>query len=84
MFATGLRRLRLRGLKFVGGSAVRHYRGAYENLAMAEMRTYHAIETVGLVILHLPPARRSSIPTLDSSVLLERQSRKLRQHFFWR
>ena len=47
----------------LGNSAVRHYRGAFENVAMVEMRTQLAIERAGLVTLHLQPARRSSIPT---------------------
>jgi hypothetical protein len=32
---------------------------------MVEMRTQLAIERAGLVTLHLQPARRSSIPTVD-------------------
>src|SRR5271157_5310160 len=47
----------------LGNSAVRHYRGASENVATVEMRTQLAIERAGLVTLHLQPARRSSIPT---------------------
>ena len=47
----------------LGNPAVRHYRGAFENVAMVEMRTQLAIERAGLVTLHLQPARRSSIPT---------------------
>src|SRR6266478_3284973 len=47
----------------LGNSAVRHYRGAFENVAMVEMRTQLAMERAGLVTLHLQPARRSSIPT---------------------
>src|ERR1700687_4920769 len=47
----------------LGNSAVRHYRGAFENVARVEMRTQLAIERAGLVTLHLQPARRSSIPT---------------------
>lgn len=46
----------------LGNSAVRHYRGAFENVAMVEMRTQLAIERAGLVTLHLQLARRSSIP----------------------
>jgi hypothetical protein len=49
----------------LGNSAVRHYRGAFENVAMVEMRTPLAIERAGLVTLHLQPARRSSIPTIS-------------------
>ena len=49
----------------LGNSAVRHYRGAFENVAMVEMRTQLAIERAGLVTLHLQPARRSSIPTIS-------------------
>src|SRR6266705_401118 len=48
----------------LGNSAVRHYRGASENVAMVEMRSQLAIERAGLVTLHLQPARRSSIPTI--------------------
>src|SRR5271169_1649199 len=58
---------RTRGQGFkpdLGNSAVRHYRGAFENVAMVEMRTQLAIERAGLVTLHLQPARRSSIPTI--------------------
>src|SRR5712692_4484040 len=47
----------------LGNSAVRHYRGAFENVAMVEMRSQLAIERAGLVTLHLQLARRSSIPT---------------------
>src|SRR5258708_29273972 len=50
----------------LGNSAVRHYRGAFENVAMVEMRTQLAIERAGLVTLHLQPARRSSIPTVTA------------------
>jgi hypothetical protein len=49
----------------LGNSAVRHYRGASENVAMVEMRSQLAIERAGLVTPHLQPARRSSIPTID-------------------
>jgi hypothetical protein len=49
----------------LGNSAVRHYRGAFENVAMVETRTHLAIERAGLVTLHLQLARRSSIPTID-------------------
>jgi hypothetical protein len=52
----------------LGNSAVRHYRGAFENVARVEMRTQLAIERAGLVTLHLQPARRSSIPTNDRRV----------------
>jgi hypothetical protein len=51
----------------LGNSAVRHYRGAFENVAMVEMRAQLAIESAGLVTLHLQPARRSSIPTIIRS-----------------
>src|SRR5271169_4453460 len=57
---------RTRGQDFkpdLGNSAVRHYRGAFENVATVEMRTQLAIERAGLVTLHLQLARRSSIPT---------------------
>src|SRR5882724_13541513 len=56
-----------RGQEFkpdLGNPAVRHYRGAFENVAMVEMRTQLAIERAGLVTLHLQLARRSSIPTI--------------------
>jgi hypothetical protein len=36
-----------------------------ENVAMVEMRSQLAIERAGLVTLHLQPARRSSIPTVE-------------------
>src|ERR1017187_2304123 len=58
---------RTRGQDFkpdLGNSAVRHYRGASENVAMVEMRTQLAIERASLVTLPLQPARRSSIPTI--------------------
>src|SRR6201993_1202118 len=48
----------------LGNSAIRHYRGAFENGAMVEMRSQLAIERAGLVTLHLQPARRSFIPTI--------------------
>jgi len=58
-------RTRCQGFKpDLGNSAVRHYRGAFENVAMVEMRTQLAIERAGLVTLHLQLARRSSIPTI--------------------
>jgi hypothetical protein len=57
-------RTRCQGFKpDLGNSAVRNYRGAFENVAMVEMRTQLAIERAGLVTLHLQLARRSSIPT---------------------
>ena len=62
---------RTRGQDFkpdLGNSAVRHYRGAFENVAMVEMRTQLAIERAGLVTLHLQLARRSSIPTKIGSM----------------
>jgi hypothetical protein len=49
----------------LGNSAARHYRGAFENVAMVGMRAQLAIERAGLVTLHLQPARRSSIPTIE-------------------
>ena len=52
----------------LGNSAVRHYRGAFENVAMVEMRTQLAFERAGLVTLHLQLARRSSIPTIIRSM----------------
>ena len=42
--------------------------GAFENVAMVEMRTQLAIERAGLATLHLQPARRSSIPTIKAPV----------------
>ena len=39
--------------------------GAFENVAMVEMRSQLAIERAGLVTLHLQLARRSSIPIID-------------------
>ena len=42
--------------------------GAFENVALVEMRSQLAIERAGLVTLHLQLARRSSIPTIDLSV----------------
>ncbi len=63
-------RTRCQGFKpDLGNSAVRHYRGASENVAMVEMRSQLAIERAGLVTLHLQPARRSSIPTTDRSLV---------------
>jgi len=57
-------RTRYQGFKpDLRNSAVRHYRGAFENVAMVEMRSQLAIERAGLVTLHLQLARRSSIPT---------------------
>src|SRR5271169_5703566 len=52
----------------LGNSAVRHYRGAFENVATVEMRTQLAIERAGLVTLHLQLARRSSIPTIVARI----------------
>ena len=45
-------------------SAVRHYRGASENVAMAELRTHLATERVRVVTLRLQQTRPSSIPTI--------------------
>ena len=45
----------------LGNSAVRHYRGAFENVAMVEMRTQLAIERAGLVTLHLQLAGMSTL-----------------------
>jgi hypothetical protein len=47
----------------LGNSAVRHYRGASENVVTVEMGSHLATERVRLVTLHLPLARLSSIPT---------------------
>src|SRR6516165_4452013 len=44
-------------------SAVRHYRGAWGNAAMAELGTHLVTERASLVTLRLPLARPSSIPT---------------------
>ena len=45
-------------------SAVRHYRGASGNVAMAELRTHLATERVRVVVLRLKHTRPSSIPTI--------------------
>ena len=45
-------------------SAVRHYRGAWGNAAMAELGTHLVTERASLVTLRLPLARPSSIPTI--------------------
>src|SRR6516165_9398007 len=50
-----------------GNPAVRHYRGASGNVAMVEMRSHLVIERARLVTLHLPQARRSSIPTPEET-----------------
>src|SRR5450756_2348407 len=58
---------RTRGQGFkpdLGNSAVRHYRGASENVAMAELRTHLATERVRVVALRLKQTRPSSIPTI--------------------
>jgi len=47
----------------LGNPAVRHYRGASENVAMVELGTRLVIERAGTVTLRLQLARRSSIPT---------------------
>jgi len=49
----------------LGNSAVRHYRGASENVATAELRTHLATERVRVVTLRLKQTRPSSIPTID-------------------
>ena len=49
-------------------SAVRHYRGASENVAMVELGPHFTIERVRLVTLRLQLARRSSIPTAVTKV----------------
>ena len=46
----------------LGNSAVRHYRGAFENVAMVEMRSQLAIERAGLVTLHLQPGASELYP----------------------
>jgi hypothetical protein len=48
----------------LGNSAVRHYRGASGNVAMAELRTHLATERVRVVALRLKQTRPSSIPTV--------------------
>src|ERR1700751_5867424 len=45
-----------------GNPAVRHYRGASENVAMVELCTHLATERVRLVTLHLTVGHPSSIP----------------------
>ena len=52
----------------MGNPAVRHYRGAFGNVAMVEMGSHLAIERARLVTLHLQQARRSSIPTTRGSL----------------
>ena len=60
-------RTRFQGFKpDLGNSAVRHYRGASENVAMAELRTHLATERVRVVTLRLQQTRPSSIPTIDT------------------
>src|SRR6266852_2876555 len=60
-------RKRCQGFKpDLGNSAVRHYRGASGNVAMAELRTHLATERVRVVSLRLKQTRPSSIPTIDS------------------
>jgi hypothetical protein len=59
--------LRTRGQGFkpdLRNSAVRHYRGASENVAMAELRTHLATERVRAVTLRLKHTRLSSIATI--------------------
>src|SRR5450755_1982223 len=52
----------------LGNSAVRHYRGASENVAMVELRTHLATERVRVVTLRLTQTRLSSIPTKTPAV----------------
>jgi len=52
----------------LGDPAVRDYRGASGTVARVEMRSHLAIERARLVTLHLPQARRSSIPTLETAL----------------
>ena len=52
----------------LGNSAVRHYRGASENVAMAELRTHLTTERVRVVTLRLKQTRPSSIPTIDTKI----------------
>src|SRR5262249_5279495 len=57
---------RTRGQGFkpdLGNPAVRHYRGASENVVMAELWTHLATERVSVVALCLKQTRPSSIPT---------------------
>jgi hypothetical protein len=49
-------------------SAVRHYRGASENVATAELRTHLATERVRVVTLRLKQTRPSSIPTINKAL----------------
>ncbi len=56
----------------------------FENVAMAEMRTQLAIERAGLVTLHLQPARRSSIPTIDKWTVQSSLSRSFRRSVYAR
>ena len=59
-------RTRYQGFKpDLGNSAVRHYRGASGNVAMAELRTHLATERVRVVPLRLKQTLPGSIPTLD-------------------
>jgi len=59
-------RKRCQGFKpDLGNSAVRHYRGASGNVAMAELRTHLATERVRVVSLRLKQTRPSSIPTIE-------------------
>ncbi len=61
----------------LGNSAVRHYRGASGNVAMAGLRTHLATERVRVVVLRLQQTRPSSIPTTTGvlSVIWVRQLR---------
>ena len=47
---------------YLGNPAVRHYRGAWGNVAMVELCTRLAIERARTVTLHLQRARPTSIP----------------------
>lgn len=49
-------------------SAVRDYRGASGNVAMVELGIRLAIERARIVTLHLPLARRSSIPITGRTI----------------
>src|SRR6266852_5826765 len=59
-------RTRCQGFKpDLRNSAVRHYRGASENVAMSELLTHLATERARVVALCIPQTRPSSIPTID-------------------
>jgi hypothetical protein len=57
---------------YLGNPAVRHYRGAWGNVAMVELCTRLAVERARTVTLHLQRARPTSIPA-ESSLQGQRQ-----------